>query len=84
MNLVTPGTQERILEAAVQLFASNGYGNTSTREVARFAHVTEASIFHYFHSKRDLFVAALQSRLDRLHIRKKSCKTPWTQICRPT
>ncbi len=64
-------TDERLVEAAVQLFARQGFSGTSTREIARLADVNEASLFRHFASKQELFWAALQSRLKRLRIRKE-------------
>jgi AcrR family transcriptional regulator len=63
--------QERILEAAVQLFACQGFSGTSTRKIARLADVNEASLFTHFPSKQDLFWAALQSRLARVRLGKE-------------
>lgn len=71
MNQPRETTQERLVEAAVQLFAHQGFSGTSTREIARLADVNEASLFRHFPSKQELFWAALQSRLKRLRIRKE-------------
>jgi len=65
------GTEERLVEAAVQLFSRQGFSGTSTRELARLADVNEASLFRYFPRKQDLFWAALQSRLDHVRLRKE-------------
>jgi Transcriptional regulator len=71
MNQARLGIKERIVEAAVHLFAHRGFSGTSTREIARLADVNEASLFRHFASKQDLFWAALQSRLRHLRIRKE-------------
>jgi AcrR family transcriptional regulator len=71
MNQANNGAQERIVEAAVQLFSRQGFSGTSTREIARLADVNETSLFRHFPRKQDLFWAALQSRLDRLRVRKE-------------
>jgi AcrR family transcriptional regulator len=71
MNQNKGNTEQRIVEAAVQLFSRQGFSGTSTREVARLADVNEASLFRYFPRKQDLFWAALQSRLDRVRLRKE-------------
>jgi AcrR family transcriptional regulator len=60
------GAQERILKAAVQLFARVGYNGVSTREIALAADVNEATIYRHFPKKRDLFNAALESELRTL------------------
>ena len=53
-----------ILDAARTLFASGGLSGTSVRAVAAKAGVDPALVHHYFGSKDDLFVAALQLPFD--------------------
>ncbi len=48
------GSRERILEAAVHLFARQGYGNTGMRELAAAADVNLAMINYFFGSKKGL------------------------------
>jgi AcrR family transcriptional regulator len=54
-----PGTQERILASARELFAERGYEKTSVRAVARGAEVDQALVHHYFGTKEGLFSAAV-------------------------
>lgn len=61
-------TQGRIQEAAVQLFASRGYRGATTLDVAKLAQVSEVTVFRYFPRKKDLYLAAVQSRLLRITI----------------
>lgn len=64
-------TEERIVEAAVQLFSRQGFTGSSTHEIARLAGVSEVTVFRHFPRKRDLFWAATESRLRRLRISKE-------------
>lgn len=48
-----------IREAAVTLFARNGFDGTSTAEVARAAGVSQATVFVYYPTKDELFRAAV-------------------------
>ncbi len=50
-------TQERILRAAMELFAARGYHRTSTSQIAQRAGVSRASIFWHFSDKQTLFEA---------------------------
>lgn len=59
-----PDTRAGILAAARELFAANGYAGTSVRGVAAAAGVDSALVHHYFGSKDDLFIAALELRVD--------------------
>ena len=52
---------EKIVQAATQLFASQGYHATSTREIAHLAKVSEHTLFRHFVRKEDLFWSALRS-----------------------
>jgi AcrR family transcriptional regulator len=62
------GTEERIIEAAVQLFSRRGFRGSSTRAIAQLAGVNEVTIFRHFPRKHTLFWAATQSRLQRFKI----------------
>ena len=48
-----------LLEAARELFARQGYGNTTAREIAETAGVSEPLLFRHFGSKVGLFREAL-------------------------
>ncbi|MFP5211418.1 MAG: TetR/AcrR family transcriptional regulator [Acidobacteriota bacterium] len=60
----------KIVHAAAQLFARQGYHGTSTREIARVAEVSENTLFRYFEHKEDIFWTALRSRLSELQLRR--------------
>lgn len=51
--------RERILEAAIRLFAEAGYDGTSTAGVAREAGVAQPLVHHHFGSKAGLWQAAM-------------------------
>ena len=61
-------TEERIVEAAVQLFSRGGFRSTSTRSIARLAGVNEITLFRHFPRKQELYWAASESRLGRLRM----------------
>jgi AcrR family transcriptional regulator len=52
-------TRQAILDAALELFADNGYFGTSLRDVASAVGVRESAIYNYFKSKEALFDALL-------------------------
>jgi AcrR family transcriptional regulator len=60
----SPDTRAGILAEARALFAAKGYAGTSVRAVAAAAGVDAALVHHYFGSKDDLFLAALQAPID--------------------
>ena len=60
----SPDTRAAILAQARELFAAQGYAGTSVRSIATAAGVDAALVHHYFGTKDDLFLAALQAPLD--------------------
>lgn len=64
-------TQDRILEAAVQLFSRQGFTASTTQKIAQLAGVNEVTVFRHFPRKRDLFWAATESRLRLLRISRE-------------
>jgi AcrR family transcriptional regulator len=60
----------KIVEAAAQLFARQGYHGTSTREIAHLADISENTLFRYFEHKEDLFWSALEESFSGVRLRK--------------
>jgi AcrR family transcriptional regulator len=54
------GTRGAILDAARRAFAERGYQQATIREVAGMAGVDPALVHHYFGTKQNLFVAAVE------------------------
>ena len=59
-----PDTKAEVLAAARTSFAEKGFRGTTIRAVAAAAGVDPALVHHYFGTKDDLFVAALQISVD--------------------
>jgi len=59
-----PDTRGEILSAARASFADRGFDRTTIRGVAGEAGVDPALVHHYFGSKEDLFLAALEIPVD--------------------
>jgi AcrR family transcriptional regulator len=49
--------REEILDAAMEVFAEQGYHGASTEEIARRAGISQPYIFRLFGTKKDLFIA---------------------------
>lgn len=47
--------QDRMINAALKLFAINGYGHASTDDIVREAGISKGLLFHYFISKLGLY-----------------------------
>jgi TetR/AcrR family transcriptional regulator len=70
-------TEQRILEAALKVFASEGYSGATTRRIAEEANVAEVTLFRKFQSKENLLREVLLknraafSALDNLFLIEK-------------
>ncbi|WP_430607437.1 hypothetical protein IGJ55_000873 [Enterococcus sp. AZ170] len=49
-------THQLILETAKELFLTNGYRNTSTRDIAKAANITQPALYYHFSNKELLFI----------------------------
>jgi TetR/AcrR family transcriptional regulator, fatty acid metabolism regulator protein len=59
------GKREKILEAAVRVFARKGYFNSRVSDVARKAGVADGTIYLYFRNKEDLLVSLFDDVMGR-------------------
>ncbi len=50
----------QILEAALKVFADKGFDRATNKDIARAAGITPGLIYHYFKSKRDLLLKAVE------------------------
>ena len=57
------GKRERILEAAVKVFADKGFYNAKVSEIAREAGVADGTIYLYFKSKDELLISLFEDRM---------------------
>jgi AcrR family transcriptional regulator len=61
-------TREKILVAAIQRFSNFGYRRTSINDVAEGAGLARATVYLYWKSKEDLFIAGLE----RFHVHSQA------------
>ena len=55
--------RDRIVFAAMQLFAQKGYGSTSVADILLAAEANPGSLYHYFPGKQDVLIAVLEMYL---------------------
>lgn len=72
--------RERILRAAIDVFAQNGYFNAKVSEIAKSAGVADGTIYLYFDGKEDLLITIF-----REHTRNflQSLELQLTSVSRP-
>lgn len=73
-----------ILDAAVELFAEQGYWESDTEELAKRVGVGKGTLYRYFPSKRELFLAAadrvMRQLRERIDESVSRCDDPLQQI----
>lgn len=53
-------TRQRLIDAALELFTSQGVTETTTRQIAELAHVNEVTLFRHFGNKYGLLLAVIE------------------------
>ena len=63
-----PPGKKKTIEAAIKLFAKQGYNGTSTLQIAKEAGVSQATVFKYFKTKEDLLYSITLPVLPKLYL----------------
>ena len=64
---VPEGKRERILDAAIKVFAAEGFYNAKVSQIAHQAGVADGTIYLYFKSKVDLLINLFEDRMERVN-----------------
>jgi AcrR family transcriptional regulator len=56
-----PNAQERLVQAAMELYAERGFGETTAAEIAARAGLTERTFFRYFADKREVLFSGSEA-----------------------
>jgi TetR/AcrR family transcriptional regulator, fatty acid metabolism regulator protein len=65
------GKRERILEAAVRVFAEKSFYTATVAEIAREAGVADGTIYLYFKGKDDVLICLFEERMAELNVRMR-------------
>ena len=60
--------EQKIIEAAEKVFASYGFKNARMEEVAKEAEITKVTLYAYFRSKENLYMAITYNALQKLAV----------------
>lgn len=74
------GTRKAILDAARHVFASEGFDGATIRKVAAAAEVDPKLVHHYYGTKHDLFVAAIELPADPATVIEQLVAGPRRQL----
>lgn len=65
-RLSTDARREQLLSSGVRLLATRSYDEISIEEIARAAGVSKGLLYHYFPTKKDFLIAAIERGQDDL------------------
>jgi len=84
MTTKSERTQQRIIDAANQLFYRKGYNRTSFTDVVDEAEVPRGNIYYYFKAKEEMLRAVIKHRMETTTLMlsewEKSIKTPLDRL----
>ena len=61
-----PKTKEKLVDVARLLFAKNGVENTTMNDIAKTSKKGRRTLYTYFKNKEEVYLAVVQSELDKL------------------
>ena len=59
-------TRQKLVDVARQLFAKNGFENTTMNDIAISSGKGRRTLYTYFKSKEEVYYAVIESELERL------------------
>jgi AcrR family transcriptional regulator len=68
MSRTNSSTRARLINAALQLFSSQGVTETTTRQIAELAQVNEVTLFRQFGNKQGLLLAVIEDSAVFTHL----------------
>jgi AcrR family transcriptional regulator len=72
---MTLTSKEKIIKAAIKVFAAKGYAGASMDEIAQAARLTKPMIYYHFKNKKDLYLYLLESHVERFYSRLQDILT---------
>jgi AcrR family transcriptional regulator len=78
-------TRDKFVKVASRIFGKYGFQKTTMEEIARTAHKAKGSIYYYFRSKEELFLAVVNEEMETLRdalLKVSSEKTDATRMIR--
>ena len=60
-------TRQAILKTATKLFLQKGFGETSTRDIAKQIGITQPALYHHFSDKEVLYLDVMTNLCGKVH-----------------
>ncbi len=73
--------RDRILNAALEEFALQGYRNASVNSIVKRAHISKGSLFWYFRSKSLLFSAIVDAAVEEVKDYLRQVRSGTSEMC---
>ena len=67
----TADKHNKILRAAIRVFARNGFFDSRIAEIAKEANVADGTIFLYFNNKYDILITIFEEEMGKIIARVK-------------
>jgi TetR/AcrR family transcriptional regulator, cholesterol catabolism regulator len=84
VSVESGGRRDVVIEAAAKQFSKHGYDATSMRDIAGLTGILPGSLYYYFSSKEELFIAVHERAINHIYagvLRAISPEAdPWTKI----
>lgn len=79
MPMTVSKTREMLVDVARQLFARMGVDNTTMNDIAQASKKGRRTLYTYFKSKNEIYLAVVESELDQLYkmlqdVARKTCR----------
>lgn len=76
--------REEILQAAITVFSTRGFGACLVDDIAREAGVAKGTLYLYFKSKHEMYLEAFRNKIEQLHelsqLRMEEASSTWAKI----
>ena len=72
---MTLTSKEKIIKAAIRVFAQKGYDGASMDGIAQAAQLTKPMIYYHFKNKKDLYLYLIESQVERFYNRLQDILT---------
>ncbi|MDD9267154.1 TetR/AcrR family transcriptional regulator [Paenibacillus sp. GCM10023248] len=72
--------KQQLIDAAVTVFAKQGFHKTTTAHIAQAVGVTQPYVFHFFKTKEELFIEVLQQSIQRIAGKFREVEAPAEQL----
>ncbi len=75
MPMTVSKTREMLVDVARQLFARMGVDNTTMNDIAQASKKGRRTLYTYFKSKNEIYLAVVESELDQLYKMRAGCSS---------